>query len=79
MLAKSLDAINVFITSIIPFAGITFRIFVAQARSHSLHNSLGGEVLRSDKFKAFELSLLLFGDELSDLWILVGERKIRHW
>lgn len=56
LLAESLDAINVLVTTVITGARIALGIFVAHGSSQGIKNRLGGQVLRGNKNNGFTLT-----------------------
>ena len=79
LLAQELDLVDVLISTVEALAGVSFGILVAKAGAHSLHDSLGCEILTRNQFEASELSLLLKCNYLCNFWILVDKILVRHW
>jgi len=71
LLAKNLNLINDFISSVVTSMWKTFRVFVGQARSETFNDSTRGEVLRGDKFKRSPLTRFFLFNEIKKLWIVL--------
>lgn len=57
LLAQSLNAVNVLVTTIVSGARVALRVLVAHGRSQGIKNGLGGEVLRGDENDTLLLAL----------------------
>ena len=55
-----------FTTSVIAFARITFCVLVSQARTHCLHYLVTYKVFRCNQLDTFQLTLVLFFDDVEN-------------
>lgn len=73
VLAKSLDTVDVLVTTVVTGTRVTLRILVAHRRANSLNDGLRSEVLRSDQHNGLTLALDLILDDSLDLRIVILE------
>lgn len=84
LLAESLNAINVLVTTVVTGTGVTLRVLVAHGGSQGVENGLGGQVLRGNKNNRLTLTgdfvinnLLDFGVEISKTVLDELEKRVR--
>ena len=63
---KLLHLIYYLTAAIVTVSGITLGVFVGQITAHSLHDLIADEVLRRNQFNTFQLTLMLFLNELKN-------------
>ena len=68
--------IDIFATAVIPFARITFGVFVGQHATLRFHHARAGVVLRGDQFDMIFLALALVGDGLGQFVVISGNTHI---
>jgi len=78
LLAKKLDLVNVFITTIVSCSWVTLRVLVAHRRSKGVKDGAGCDVLRGDEEDGFPLAFDLFLHDLSNGWVCLDERLLHE-
>jgi hypothetical protein len=71
LLAKNLNLVNDFITSVVTSSWQTFGVLVGKSRTEALHDSLGGEILRRNQLKGTPLTRLFLLNEVVKLRIVI--------
>ena len=61
-----LNLVHYLATAIVAMTGITLGILVGQIAAHSFHYLIADEILRSNQFDTFQLTLMLFLNELKN-------------
>ena len=69
------DLVVAFTAAVVSFAGLAVRIFVGEDGSNCFHDLTGNNVFGCDEFEPFDLTLVLFVDEIGYFRIKLPQKR----